>query len=66
IVSQEGVEELLAVIPGSRSTLVEGAGHMVAGDDNSVFVDKVGEFLADLPVLSSSATSRTEDAAAPQ
>ncbi|KJV03568.1 hypothetical protein VF34_01558 [Rhodococcus sp. PML026] len=39
---------------------------MVAGDDNSVFVDKVGEFLADLPVLSSSATSRTEDAAAPQ
>ena len=66
IVSQEGVEELLAVIPGSRSTLVEGAGHMVAGDDNSVFVDKVGEFLSDLPALSSSATSRTEDAAAPQ
>lgn len=49
IVSQDGVDELLALIPRSRSVLVSGAGHMVAGDDNSVFVDKVGDFLSELP-----------------
>jgi len=49
IVSQDGVDELLASIPRSQSFQVSGAGHMVAGDDNSVFVDKVGDFLSQLP-----------------
>jgi pimeloyl-ACP methyl ester carboxylesterase len=49
IVTEEGVRELLAAIPGSRHVAVAGAAHMVAGDDNSVFLTNVAAFLAELP-----------------
>ena len=37
--------DLLATIPHARYTDVAGTGHMVAGDDNSVFLERVAEFL---------------------
>lgn len=45
VVSAEGAADLLATIPHARYTDVAGTGHMVAGDDNSVFLDRVAEFL---------------------
>jgi pimeloyl-ACP methyl ester carboxylesterase len=47
IVSAEGAQELLDLIPGSRYVDIAGAGHMVAGDDNDVFADAVLAFLAE-------------------
>jgi pimeloyl-ACP methyl ester carboxylesterase len=47
IVSDEGVKELLELIPGSRAVDIAGAGHMVAGDDNDVFADALLDFLAE-------------------
>ena len=46
VLSEEGVEELLAVIPGSESALVERAGHQVAGDRNDAFLTAITPFLA--------------------
>lgn len=44
VVTPEGAAELQALIPGA--VVVEAkAGHMVAGDDNDVFVGRVGAFL---------------------
>lgn len=51
IVSEEGVAELLELIPHAQYVDVTGAGHMVAGDDNDVFAGRLGEFLAHLPPL---------------
>lgn len=45
IVSEEGVTELLELIPGSRYIDVPSTGHMVAGDDNDVFTGRLSEFL---------------------
>ncbi|MFC7449076.1 alpha/beta fold hydrolase [Rhodococcus daqingensis] len=45
IVSSDGVEELLGLIPHASAVNVSAAGHMVAGDDNAVFVAEVGGFL---------------------
>jgi pimeloyl-ACP methyl ester carboxylesterase len=45
VVSQEGVDDLLARIPGSEVVDVDGAAHMIAGDRNDVFSDAVIEFL---------------------
>jgi pimeloyl-ACP methyl ester carboxylesterase len=45
VVSQEGVDDLLARIPGSRVVDVDGAAHMIAGDRNDVFSDAVVDFL---------------------
>ena len=44
VVSPEGADELRELIPGARVVEAK-AGHMVAGDDNAVFVGQVGEFL---------------------
>jgi pimeloyl-ACP methyl ester carboxylesterase len=46
VVSAEGAADLLATIPHARFTDVAGTGHMVAGDDNSVFLERVADFLA--------------------
>ncbi|MCW0212656.1 MAG: alpha/beta hydrolase [Pseudonocardia sp.] len=46
IVSDEGVTELLELIPGARHVDVSATGHMVAGDDNDVFTRTVLDFLA--------------------
>jgi pimeloyl-ACP methyl ester carboxylesterase len=48
IVSEEGVAELLELIPGATAIDVAGAAHMVAGDDNAVFVEQTEEFLRSL------------------
>jgi pimeloyl-ACP methyl ester carboxylesterase len=45
VVSAEGADELLGLIEGSTLVEVSGAAHMVAGDDNDVFVTSVEEFL---------------------
>jgi len=45
VVSSQGVQELLDLVPGSQSMEIEGAGHMVAGDDNTVFAAGLIDFL---------------------
>jgi pimeloyl-ACP methyl ester carboxylesterase len=52
IVTPEGAQELLALIPGARLVEAPQAGHMVAGDDNDLFTAAVETFLDELPVLS--------------
>jgi pimeloyl-ACP methyl ester carboxylesterase len=48
IVSAAGAAELLELIPGATAIDVHGAGHMVAGDDNAIFVDQTTAFLDSL------------------
>jgi len=45
LLSEEGAQELLALVPQARLVDVAGAGHMVAGDRNDAFNDAVVEFL---------------------
>ncbi|GAA4546595.1 alpha/beta hydrolase [Pseudonocardia xishanensis] len=45
VVSTAGAQELLSLVPSARLVDVEGAGHMVAGDDNDVFGEHLQEFL---------------------
>lgn len=45
LLSDEGVRDLLELIPHTRYTDVTGAGHMVAGDDNDVFTEHLLSFL---------------------
>jgi pimeloyl-ACP methyl ester carboxylesterase len=53
VVTQEGVDHLLASVPGSSVVDVAGAAHMIAGDRNDAFSDAVLTFLRDriLPSL---------------
>lgn len=48
VVDHDGAAELLEVVEKARVVEVAEAGHMVAGDDNDVFVDAVRAFLAEL------------------
>jgi non-heme chloroperoxidase len=48
VVSDEGLAETLRLMPGARTASVAQAGHMVAGDDNAVFVACLEEFLAEV------------------
>jgi pimeloyl-ACP methyl ester carboxylesterase len=45
IVTEEGVEEFLRAIPGSKLVDVGDAAHMVAGDQNDIFSNAVVDFL---------------------
>jgi pimeloyl-ACP methyl ester carboxylesterase len=45
LLSEEGAQELLELVPHARLVDVAGAGHMVAGDRNDLFNDAVVEFL---------------------
>jgi pimeloyl-ACP methyl ester carboxylesterase len=45
VVTADGAADLLATIPHAKYVDVAGTGHMVAGDDNSVFLERVAEFL---------------------
>jgi pimeloyl-ACP methyl ester carboxylesterase len=47
VVTQEGVDDLLARIPEATVVAVDGAAHMIAGDKNDVFSDAVVTFLED-------------------
>jgi pimeloyl-ACP methyl ester carboxylesterase len=45
LLSEEGAQELLAIVPHAKLVDVGGAGHMVAGDRNDLFNDAVVSFL---------------------
>jgi pimeloyl-ACP methyl ester carboxylesterase len=45
IVSDEGIRELLGLIPQLEVADVAGAGHMVAGDKNDAFNQAVIDFI---------------------
>jgi len=47
VVTQEGVDDLLAQIPGATAVGVAGAAHMIARDPNDAFSDAVVTFLRD-------------------
>jgi pimeloyl-ACP methyl ester carboxylesterase len=48
VVGAEGTDEFLRLVPGSKFVEVGRAAHMVAGDDNDVFMSSVGDFLLTL------------------
>ncbi|MDT9165828.1 hypothetical protein RSW31_25440, partial [Escherichia coli] len=48
IVSDESVAHLLRHLPHAYTHEVADAGHMVAGDDNAVFLDQLEWFLAEI------------------
>ncbi|WP_433506324.1 alpha/beta fold hydrolase [Pseudonocardia halophobica] len=45
VVSTASAQELLSLVPSARLVDVDGAGHMVAGDDNDVFGEHLLDFL---------------------
>jgi hypothetical protein len=47
VVTEEGTQEFLDLIPGSRLADVGDAAHMVAGDQNDAFSHAVVGFLTD-------------------
>lgn len=49
VVSADGAAELVRMIPGAAESVVAGAGHMVAGDDNAVFGRELLAFADSLP-----------------
>lgn len=48
IVSDESVRHLRELLPHAYTMEVPDAGHMVAGDDNAVFLDQLEKFLAEV------------------
>jgi len=48
VVSDEGVADMLRLIPSAQAVDVAAAGHMVAGDDNDVFAEALERFIAAL------------------
>lgn len=48
IVSDDSVRHLLEHLPHAYTMEVADAGHMVAGDDNAVFLDQLGWFLTEI------------------
>jgi pimeloyl-ACP methyl ester carboxylesterase len=48
LLSEEGAQEFLELVPHARMIDVSGAGHMVAGDRNDLFNDAVVTFLDDV------------------
>jgi pimeloyl-ACP methyl ester carboxylesterase len=45
LLSEEGAQQLLALVPHAEMVNVSGAGHMVAGDRNDLFNDAIVNFL---------------------
>ncbi|AJD48672.1 alpha/beta hydrolase [Isoalcanivorax pacificus W11-5] len=48
VLSDQGARELMALMPQAHYLVLEQAGHMVAGDRNSIFTSAVQRFLYDL------------------
>jgi non-heme chloroperoxidase len=48
VVSDAGLADMLQLIPHAQTVDVHAAGHMVAGDDNDVFADRLQAFLTAL------------------
>ena len=49
MLSEDGAQDFLTLVPHARYVDVSEAGHMVAGDRNDLFTDAVVSFLATLP-----------------
>ena len=49
VLSEDGAQDFLALVPQARYVDVSEAGHMVAGDRNDLFTDAVVSFLTTLP-----------------
>ena len=49
VLSEDGAQDFLTLVPHARYVDVSEAGHMVAGDRNDLFTDAVVRFLATLP-----------------
>jgi pimeloyl-ACP methyl ester carboxylesterase len=45
VVSDDGVAELMAILPTAETASVAGAGHMVVGDDNDSFIGALLSFV---------------------
>ena len=45
VVSEEGVKDFLAKVPGAEFVELSDAGHTAAGDDNDAFSEVVVEFV---------------------
>jgi len=45
VVSDAGLADMLDLVPHAETVDVQAAGHMVAGDDNDVFADRLQAFL---------------------
>jgi pimeloyl-ACP methyl ester carboxylesterase len=54
VVSDAGLADMLGLIPHTQVVDVKAAGHMVAGDDNDVFADRLEAFLVQLDAGSDS------------
>ena len=48
MVSPEGVQDFLNLLPTAKFIDVADAGHMVAGDKNDIFTDAVVDFLGQI------------------
>ncbi len=48
VVSDDGMADMLRLVPHAEVVEIPGAGHMVAGDDNDVFATRLEAFLAGL------------------
>ena len=60
VVTQDGVDDLVARIPDATVVAVDGAAHMIAGDRNDAFSDAVVAFLEDR-IRPDAALSRPRD-----
>jgi pimeloyl-ACP methyl ester carboxylesterase len=49
VVTAAGLEHMRRLMPTATATVVPNTGHMVAGDDNDLFVENLEEFLVNLP-----------------
>ena len=48
VLSEDGADELLGLLPDARYARISGAGHLAAGDNPESFVGLVGRFLDDI------------------
>jgi pimeloyl-ACP methyl ester carboxylesterase len=48
VVSEAGAREMQELIPHAEVVEVPAAGHMIAGDDNDVFTERLSGFLDEL------------------
>jgi pimeloyl-ACP methyl ester carboxylesterase len=48
VVSDAGLADMLELVPHAQTVDVQAAGHMVAGDDNGVFADRLKAFLTQI------------------
>jgi pimeloyl-ACP methyl ester carboxylesterase len=62
VVSDAGLASMQRLVPQAQVVQVPRAGHMVAGDDNDVFADRLSGFLSEVYELPSSRPAITRDA----